>query len=106
MSNTNLTPERVRWFADYLKANPGWGIFHVSLDYGTLGPASDHIWDAAPYTEAELREQAEWFNRLSPRQRERLKLRAEDLANSIVVSLVGTHVESPVDLTGYKIRNR
>ena len=81
----NLSPERVKWFAEYYRRHPGWGIFHVSLALGSyqLG-ASDHIFDSAPYTEAELREQAAWFNRLSATQRRRLARRAEDIAHTVV----------------------
>lgn len=37
-----ITPERVAWFAEYYRANPAWGVFHVALDDNnyTLGAAS------------------------------------------------------------------
>lgn len=83
-----LTPERVKWFAEYYKKHPEWGIFHVSLADGNyqLGAATDFsIW-LSNESEAELREVAAWFNRLSPSQRRRLQMRAEDQANTIVRS--------------------
>ncbi len=83
-AQTNLTPDRVRWFAEYYKQHPSWGIFHLCLADGNwpMG-ATDEKWTARPWTD-ELREAAEWFNRLTPSQRRRLKYRAEELAYTVV----------------------
>lgn len=82
-----LTPERVRWFAEYYKRNPAWGVFHVALDDGnyecgaaTWDPAAGLMRAAWP---ADLREAAEWFETLTKSQRRRLAHKAEDLANTI-----------------------
>jgi hypothetical protein len=84
-ARTSLNAERIRWFAEYLRKHPEWGIFHVSLsDANYEFGASDSIWDDPPYSEAELREVAAWFNRLSPSQRRRLGMKARDLVDTVV----------------------
>lgn len=65
-----ITTERVRWFADYFKKNPNWGVF---LAAGAIVTGDDDV-----------REAARWFNGLSQAQRRRLRMRAEDLANTVV----------------------
>jgi hypothetical protein len=89
-----ITPERVAWFRAYYAQNSEWGVFHVSLcdenfncgaadtafreGTGVHDPATrDFIperhdvgrdeWDP------ELREAAEWFDKLTPSQRRRLR---------------------------------
>lgn len=75
-----ITPERVQWFANYYKANPSWGVFHICLEDGNwrLGAREDGR-EAWP---VDIREAAAWFDRLSPSQRRRLKLKAEDRAST------------------------
>lgn len=79
-----LTPDRVRWFADYHRRHPAWGIFHVALSDGNyeFGAAKEAL--ARDAWTAEEREAAAWFDALTPSQRRRLGQRAEDAANTIV----------------------
>lgn len=88
-----ITPERVQWFADYYKQNPVWGVFHASLDDGNLcGASTGDLFDTTTMRwvpggraswPADVREAAAWFDTLTPSQRKRLAMKAEDLANSI-----------------------
>lgn len=77
-----LTPDRVRWFAEYRKKHRGWGLFHTLERGGTLGVVSPY--NVARHDSAELNEAADYFDSLTPSQRRRLRERAEDLANTIV----------------------
>lgn len=81
---TTLTPDRVLWFATYLRRHPAWGIFHTALTLHnyTCGTA-DERFSAAPWTTDE-REAATWFDQLTPSQRKRLRERAEDLAGNVL----------------------
>lgn len=98
-----LTRDRVSWFADYYRREPEWGVFHVALSdgnyhcgaadnmlrpgtgryvNGTFVPARyDFGRDEWP---ADVREQAEWFEALTPSQRRRLGQKVEDIANTVV----------------------
>lgn len=79
-----ITREWIEWFAAYYRQHPSWGIFHVSLSDGNYEfGASDNIFDDAGFPEAVLNEAAAWFNKLSPSQRRRLAVKAQDRANSI-----------------------
>lgn len=92
-----ITPERVAWFAEYYRVNPAWGVFHVALDDNnyTLGAASGATWNKArnewgpPYRTgkdwpADVREAAEWFDKLTPSQRRRLGEKARDIVDVLV----------------------
>lgn len=92
-----ITPERIAWFAAYLRENMAWGIFHASLDDGNYqcGAADEMVrtgtgrpdglggYIPARYDmkrdewPAELREAAQWFDSLTPSQRRRLGIKAE-----------------------------
>ncbi|MEX2716772.1 MAG: hypothetical protein Q6370_010765 [Candidatus Sigynarchaeota archaeon] len=87
MSRSEITPERIAWFAEYYKRNPRWGIFRLPLyeqNYWIGVSESDEIQLTPPYSLDELREAIKWFNGLSLSQRRRLGQRAEDLANTII----------------------
>lgn len=73
-----ITPERVAWFAAYLRANPSWGEFHVSLDDGNWCKAasSERPTDRESWP-ADVREAAAWFDTLTQSQRRRLGQKAE-----------------------------
>ncbi len=91
-----ITTERIAWFAEYVRKNCAWGVFHVSLSDGNYecGPADEMCVDAPgddwprdkwiPREEwpADIREAAEWFENLTPSQRARLKRKAENLAET------------------------
>ncbi len=93
-----ITPERVAWFSAYLQEHPAWGVFHVSLDDGnydcgaakhTKRPGTGCYVDGVHVPEqhdlpreewpADLREAAEWFDKLTPSQRRRLAKKANAL---------------------------
>ena len=77
-----LTADRVRWFADYYRSVPLWGVFGLPLADGNYYCGAESIGrDKWP---AELREHAEWFDQLTPSQRRRLGQKAENIANTIV----------------------
>jgi hypothetical protein len=78
-----LTAARVRWFAEYVKRFPAWGVFHVALSDANYecGAAvacarTGGLREAWP---ADVREHAEWFDSLTPSQRRRLGAKAESL---------------------------
>lgn len=79
-----LTPERIDWFARYYSQNQAWGVFHVCLDDGNYdckaGPFhADPAVVAALRASwpADLRDAAEWFDKLTASQRRRLGQKAE-----------------------------
>lgn len=93
-----ITPERVTWFSAYLQEHPAWGVFHVSLDDGNYDrgaakymkrPGTGCYVDGAWVPEqhdlpreewpADLRDAADWFDKLTPSQRRRLAKKANDL---------------------------
>lgn len=97
-SKPTITPERVRWFAEYLAREPAWGVFHVSLSDGNYNcGAAEHMlrpgtgqtvngvfvparWDVGRDEWPEdVREAAEWFDSLTESQRRRLGRKAEAL---------------------------
>lgn len=91
-----ITQERVAWFRAYLAQNAAWGVFHAALADGNwecgaarymLRPGTggyfgdvfipsryDFGRDEWP---ADVREAADWFDKLSPSQRRRLARKAE-----------------------------
>lgn len=73
-----ITPERIRWFADYYKRNPEWGVFHVCLSDGNWRCGADAL-----VSDQDVQEAARWFGTLTPSQRRRLGQKAADLANTI-----------------------
>ena len=81
-----ITPERIRWFCDYYRQNPAWGVFHVCLDDGNWSCRAA-IWDPGHGDRhrwpSDLREAAEWFDALTPSQRRRLERKARDLNDTI-----------------------
>lgn len=81
-----LTPERVRWFAEYYRQNPSWGVFHVCLDDGNYkcGAISMERGGGFASYPPDVQEHVKWFEKLSPSQRARLGKRAADLANTVV----------------------
>lgn len=92
-----ITPERVAWFAAYRFQNAAWGVFHVALEDGnydcgaamhTLRPGTGcmdratgvfiparHDFGRGEWA-ADIREAAEWFDKLTPSQRRRLRKKA------------------------------
>lgn len=83
-----ISAEWIRWFADYYRDQPAWGIFHVSLSDGNwkLGAADFDPATRLPRAQwpSEMKDAADWFDRLTPSQRRRLKIKAQDLAHTIV----------------------
>lgn len=84
-----ITPERVEWFANYLRKNPTWGVFRVSLDFGA---STGDLFDVTTMKwvpggraawPADVREAAEWFDKLTPSQRRRLGMKASNIAHTI-----------------------
>jgi len=95
-----ITIERIMWFAAYYEKNPAWGVFHVCLSDGNYKCKSAQFWhrpgtgvraqDGTWIPEkwdlgrdewtAGLREAADWFDSLSPSQRQRLGRNAESLS--------------------------
>lgn len=73
----DITPERVRWFADYHAKEPAWGVFHVSLDDGNFEcGAADMDGEEHP---ADVMFMADWFDGLTEDQREELARRVAAL---------------------------
>lgn len=84
------------WFRAYLSQNPEWGVFHVSLADCNYGRAADHtirpgtgcsdrmtgVFIPARYDfgrgewSDDVREAAEWFDKLTRSQRRRLAEKA------------------------------
>lgn len=77
-----LTPDRIRWFADYYRKHPSWGAFHVQLGDGNYKLTADYRDSRGEHGEANA---ISWFNSLTESQRKRLGTRAQDLANTIVM---------------------
>lgn len=74
----DITPERVRWFADYHVTHPEWGVFHVALEDGNYecGASDPGIWEGETQ---EVRFMADWFDGLTEDQREELARRVSAL---------------------------
>lgn len=76
-----ITPERIEWFARYLRREPAWGVFHVWLDDGNYDLPFT-LYDAdgqAP----DVIEAGEWFAKLTASQRKRLGHKADRRAIEI-----------------------
>ncbi len=84
-----ITPERIQWFADYYRANPAWGVFHVCLYDANwkIGSSTGTLDNPRGKWPEDLLEAADWFDTLTPSQRRRLALKAEDLVNTVVRSV-------------------
>lgn len=79
-----ITPERIRWFAEYHGREPAWGEFHVVLDDGNYTskagpyhPDPEVVAAIRASWPADLREAARWFDQLTPSQKARLGRKAE-----------------------------
>jgi hypothetical protein len=94
-SKPTITQERVAWFKSYLSEHPAWGVFHVALEDGNFdrgaaehmmrpgtGGHFDGAFVPARYDlgrdewPADLRDAAEWFDKLTASQRRRLGRKA------------------------------
>jgi len=79
-SKPTITPERLAWFARYHHRHAEWGVFHVALSDGNWTmTAQDDGRDEWP---VDVREHAEWFDKLTQSQRRRLGKKAEQLART------------------------
>lgn len=75
-----IAPIHVRWFADYHAINPSWGVFHVSLGDGNYDTGAQELDEfRRGECSAEVLAMIEWFNALSPEDRERLARRVRTL---------------------------
>lgn len=76
--DTDITPERVRWFADYHATHPEWGVFHVALEDGNYecGASEPGVWEGETQ---EVLFMADWFDVLTEDQREELARRVGTL---------------------------
>jgi hypothetical protein len=72
-----ITQERRRWFAAYLREHLAGGVFHSQFDDGNW-KSTVHESTLAGQPD-DVIEHAHWFNTLTPSQRRRLRDRSEEL---------------------------
>lgn len=76
----SIDASRVAWFAEYRRRNRKWGVF-PGLDVDRFDLPADGG-DRSQW-EASTRSAAEWFDRITPAQRKRLRMRVDDELHTV-----------------------